>query len=814
MDENDNFNILRNIDEKNEEFSSIKTKLEKSLSCVSNKTGNAAIRELSKLIMNSKANFIPLSFFVVISTNIKKLTTEIVRECFIDNKKTVQIIRSILIQVYSPKIENKAENNFEIPSLSWYINFCFKLPDILSNFFEFSFINYTDFFQTLFAEFLEHKCFIFEELVQKVVSMKLYKYLFKAIMQSEIDEEKIDDFLANIEANELYNENFAKHLYIASSDNEDEYKRISVLYRKIKGFPMKKIDKIIRKNLNFIPLVLSSGNVKLQKNYLTNVVSLLNDKSKFIVEEIEIYEFYLVFFGLYYIIENNDFFDSLEIFDGFMRIIFIVLEIVNDENKKGIIEIFGDFLRKKMNIFLVQKGKEPINIEEEHKVFSKENISFLSFDSNMNEFKKNSYYFSDTETKSFKVKFYELILKQNYDFAKENLKIEETPQEKKKEKPKTVYKSIKFQKKYGVYKEKNEVLDIKEREKDGILLDDDNLEVPLTLSNATPFKITLTQNDDYSDLKKLNKPMYIKDCLLGLNSEYKDRQELSLKSLGQIIDSRPLDLEFSIKDLTNTLLRMENNFDLENFDELVEENLVKLTKFNPNEITLILCERFFHENNPGLKNKFLILNVINKAVNEISESISSSNEKGKRNSKKAKTNSFHPYFINVIFPLLNYLKQQKISSLIPYENFDLLLSKFIYIISNMIRISENHPLIYKAVFETYELFKAIISSSSLKETKTLTLLDALNSYVNVTLNFYKESFISIYPEILGYFKLGVKFLLELLDEKQLNDELRGEIMKTLIKFDTQSKKFNQTYFNGADEVVQNIGVKLASSLSI
>ena len=75
----------------------------------------------------------------------------------------------------------------------------------------------------------------------------------------------------------------------------------------------------------------------------------------------------------------------------------------------------------------------------------------------------------------------------------------------------------------------------------------------------------------------------------------------------------------------------------------LEEILVKVIKFAPDKLTKILCERFFSENNCGVKSKFVILTVINRAVEEISEYY--------QNNNKPKVNLFHPYFINVIFPL-------------------------------------------------------------------------------------------------------------------------------------------------------------------
>ncbi len=64
----------------------------------------------------------------------------------------------------------------------------------------------------------------------------------------------------------------------------------------------------------------------------------------------------------------------------------------------------------------------------------------------------------------------------------------------------------------------------------------------------------------------------------------------------------------------------------------------------------------------------------------------------------------------------------------------------------MINVSENHSLIYKALFESFDLFNAIINLKQLIEKKSHTLIESLNYYINVTLNFYNDTFINIYPE--------------------------------------------------------------------
>ena len=167
--------------------------------------------------------------------------------------------------------------------------------------------------------------------------------------------------------------------------------------------------------------------------------------------------------------------------------------------------------------------------------------------------------------------------------------------------------------------------------------------------------------------------------------------------------------------------------------------------------------------------------------------------------------------------MLNYLKIQKIEFLITFDTFDLLLAKFLFIIVNILKVSENHPVVYKALFETFELFKAIIKVKILLNCKSHSLLEAMNAYVDVSLDFYKENFIMVYPDILENYKNAIKYLNDLLDTKELNEDLRLRILQTLHKYTIQVDKFKESYFGisqDKNDVVDSIGVKFASQLLV
>ena len=734
-----------------------------------------------------------LSFYMIINENIHLVPNLIIEKCFINNEITSKRIILIFNSIYNTN--NK--ENFQIPPLNIFINFCFKIPDFINNYFEFSFINNSLYFESLFHEFfLNINIFSQEGIIQKIYVLKLFQNLYNCILNyNDINEKEINSFLLLIYDNELLKDEFLKRYFQFNCFlNKNNFNKILIIYKNVKNVDkLGRIDKTIRKNYYFISLILSCENEELQKLFFNQIINLLKEKKSNILEEIEIYDFYQIFFAIYFILEKyNHSFNHLDIFDSLLKIVFLVMEIVMDKNKKGVIQIFMSYLKEKMNNFLKSKKREPVEEKEEESIFSDEQKNLLSLKDNQNNIIKNYFYFCETENNSFKYKFYKIILKEELNITKNNIiENQNNINEKKENTNKTIYKSIKFQKKYGVFdknKAKNDLLELekKEREKE---LKEDEIKLPLSFNLSSTLKINLEKNDDYSDLQKIKSPLYLKDAILGLNSEFKDRQELSLKILPSLIDSQPLDLEFCLKDLTLSLFRLGNSYDIEKYDEIVEIILVKLIKFNPNQMTKILCDRFFSEDNCGLKYKFVILNVIDKAVDEISGYYIKNN--------KPKINYFHIYFLNVIFPLLNYLKKTKIDFLISFENFDLLLAKFMFLIANMINVSENHPLIYKALFESFDLFKAVINLKQLIEKKSHSLIESLNFYINVTLNFYTDNFINIYPEFLQNIKIEILFLDNLLEDKQLNEKLRINILKTLNKYTIQSDKFREKFFGNS-----------------
>ena len=754
--------------------------------------------------------YISLSFITLLESKIKNIPVYILESLLIENKKISKLFKNIFKYIYN---NNLQIDNFQLPSLKNFVNFTFKYPDIINNYFEISFIN-TSLYYIQYFEILLQNLDIFEirniDIIQKIYILKLFDLLYQTFLSDEINNEQIKKFIEIIDGEELYKDEYIKKLFIFSDYlTKEEYKKINNIYHYLNNFEkFGKMQKIIRKNSYFLSHIMNANNEYLQKKFFDEILIVLKEKTN-ILEEIEIYEFYQVFFCIYYLLEIYNGFNYLDIFDSMMKISFIVMEKVKDKNKKGIIQLFLRYVKYKMIEYLKSKGGKPdIENKDEENILSEKAIKLLNFDeNNKKKFENNFFYFCEIKKDSFKLKFYKYILDIDLEIVNKvngNENIEDNNNNKKDNKetnrPKTIYKSVKFQKKYGVFNNnKNKLLN--DINKNNINNDIINEDINLPFYNNNNLKVHLETNDDFNDLYKIKSPMYLKDCILGLNSQYRDRQELSLKALPSLIENQPMDLDFYVKTLTLTLLSMNDNFDLDELEDLKEESLVKLAKYSPNEVTLIFCEKFFSENNCGLKIKFIIINVLNRTVTELSEYYIKN--------KKPKVNNFHIYFNNIIFPLLSYLKKAKLKSLLIFKDFDLLLSKFIILISNIINVSENHPVIYRALFEAFDLFDAIINLKEIKEFKTFSLLESLNCFVNVTLNFYEKNFIDIYPEFLPKFKKEINYLNNLLDDKKLNDELRFKILSTLNKFSIQSDKLHDSFFG-----IQNSQKKFSNSLII
>ena len=366
-----NFNeIILNIDslKTKEEFISIQTMMNEifmnSSFIKENSLKKEIIKKLDEAIfqyknININEIYISLSFITLLETKIRNIPAYILESLLIDNKKIVDAFKNIFINVYKQNIQI---NNFQLPSLKNFVNFTFKYPDIINNFFEISFINVSFY----------------------------YNQYFKMLLQN------LDRFMEIVNEEELYRDDFIKKLFIFSDyNNEGNFKKINFIYHKLNNFEkFGKMQKIIRKNNFFLSHIMNANNEYLQKKFFDEILIILKEKTN-ILEEIEIYEFYQVFFCIFYLLEKYNGFNYLDIFDSLMKISFIVMEKVKDKNKKGIIQLFLRYLKKKMLEYLKSKGGKPdIEDKNEEDILSTEAINLLNFiEEKKNKFENNIYYF-------------------------------------------------------------------------------------------------------------------------------------------------------------------------------------------------------------------------------------------------------------------------------------------------------------------------------------------------------------------------------------------------------------------------------------
>ena len=342
-----------------EEFISIQTMMNEifmnSSFIKENSLKKEIIKKLDEIIFqNSNTNineiYISLSFITLLEAKIRNIPAFILESLLIDNKKIVDAFKNIFINVYKQNIQI---NNFQLPSLKNFVNFTFKYPDIINNFFEISFINVSFYYNQYFKMLLQNLD-IFKiqniEIIQKIYILKLFDTLYNTFLNEEIKEEEIKKFMEIINEEELYRDDFIKKLFIFSDyNNEGNFKKINFIYHKLNNFEkFGKMQKIIRKNNFFLSHIMNANNEYLQKKFFDEILIILKEKTN-ILEEIEIYEFYQVFFCIFYLLEKYNGFNYLDIFDSLMKISFIVMEKVKDKNKKGIIQLFLRYLKKKMN---------------------------------------------------------------------------------------------------------------------------------------------------------------------------------------------------------------------------------------------------------------------------------------------------------------------------------------------------------------------------------------------------------------------------------------------------------------------------------
>lgn len=682
---------------------------------------------------------------------------------------------------------------FFIPNKEKIVNLIFKLPDLLSNYFEKDFINRSDFFNEIIYILFYQKLFDCI-IIDKISRLKLIKKLLNNI--KKYPEQNISNTnsyqleILQFFENSIYYEDFLENLFKIHISDVSEFKTILIYYSNLnittKIYP-EDIIEIINYNDNFISLVFKSYNKSIINNFIKSLLNLLTFQ-KDTINNINSYEFFLITLSFYLFLEAiKDENQILDILNKIFQMIGNILQNLLDENKKKICSLFSKYIKDKILFIIGDKeslasnSDDPIAIELE---LTDQEKQILNFQKIKEELERDELYLEKLKQK------YEPTATLNY-----NKKL---IYEKNVKKEKTKYKSIKFQKKYGQYdnsvKTQNPFLEFEEKEIK-INLPENNKINPLR--SILKIKLDSVHDEDYSDLNLLSTPMYIKDLLLGFGSEFKDRVEMSLNCLPGMVESEPLDLNLFLVDLSEIVLKLNNSWDIDNFDQKIEQCLISLTVYNPVQMTQNLCKRFFLEE-CGMKQKFQILNTIEKSCELIAN-------KNIIKSNLPHQNKLHIFIEYIIFPLLNYLHLKNIAFLLIIPEFDFLLVKFLMVIAKLIKLTDNHPYIYKILIESFDLFKSVCNYTKQNE-KTILLLDSLNYYCSIISKFFNKTFLEIYPEFFTNFK----FILNFLNENLLlitNEELKYEIMKNINNYIVNLNKLKQNleinYENQAESKINN-----------
>ena len=197
------------------------------------------IEKLSKILLNNNENtiYISLSFINLLESKINNIPSYILEPILIDNEKIVNMLKIILEQVY---LKNSYINNFEIPNIKNFINFVFKYPDIINNYFEISFINISNYYNNLFIMLLKNKQILKinnNDIIHKIFILKLFDILYTSFLDESIDISKIKDFFEILEDEEIYKDDYIKKFFIFSNYNKKEdFEKIGKIYFFIKNF--------------------------------------------------------------------------------------------------------------------------------------------------------------------------------------------------------------------------------------------------------------------------------------------------------------------------------------------------------------------------------------------------------------------------------------------------------------------------------------------------------------------------------------------------------------------------------------------------
>lgn len=146
--------------------------------------------------------------------------------------------------------------------------------------------------------------------------------------------------------------------------------------------------------------------------------------------------------------------------------------------------------------------------------------------------------------------------------------------------------------------------------------------------------------DEEDDLRPTPRPLFLRDCLRLFRIEENDengpnQQEMALQQVEPLVRAKPMDLHDLAVPLTRELLRLQDLFNIDNFDELRIAGLIALTVHQPVLVGECIIQQLFC-GDWGLSVRLDILHTIENASHELCGAKSMATKKA---TMQAKTSS-------------------------------------------------------------------------------------------------------------------------------------------------------------------------------
>jgi len=137
-------------------------------------------------------------------------------------------------------------------------------------------------------------------------------------------------------------------------------------------------------------------------------------------------------------------------------------------------------------------------------------------------------------------------------------------------------------------------------------------------SSSTDSLVPYDLDDDLSDVKAMQMPRYLRECIVALNSDEPDILEAALRTLPNLIRQHPDELDEVSVTLASVLLHLRDEYSLADFHSLRLSALTALVVHStPTVVSFLTTE--FYKSNYGLNQRLDILDVLTTAARELSQ---------------------------------------------------------------------------------------------------------------------------------------------------------------------------------------------------